>query len=367
MLADNIKKYRKAKNMTQDELAQNLYVSRQSVSLWENGQSQPTIDNIIALTKIFGVSADELLGNSADPKEGGPEGDPAAPPRGKKGRTSGLALGAVAVVVVIALIVVSCTAGRRDRDTEADSSADTAAQVQADEETAPESTPEAVPEDETPSPEPIEDSGETDEPTETTAVTETQSTEPAQEDESTAEASAAPAPQDTPQPQESTALDLFTYCKEFAIEKGALSGDHCLYQQPSVLYGGYEGEYFSISYWGDSDMVEFCLHCPLSDTQSINFYLRMRGGYDGQYEYLTSKYYRSDGTSIRYATGYIDPATFTDHYPLSCDYYEGGADGQDDYMEESRVGMCDLIRCLKQFVTVEGMACQFSDFGFVNF
>lgn len=170
------------------------------------------------------------------------------------------------------------------------------------------------------------------------------------------------------QPQESQAvLDLFAYCKDFAIQKGSLNGDYSIYQQPSVRYGGYDNEYFSVSYWGDSDMVEFCLHCPLDDTFSINFYLRMRGGYDGKYEYLSSKYYRNDGASLRSASGYIDPSVFTDHYPLNCDLYDGPADGQTEFMEESRIGICDLIKCLEEFVTVENMDCNFSDFGFIHF
>lgn len=114
-------------------------------------------------------------------------------------------------------------------------------------------------------------------------------------------------------------------------------------------------------------MVEFCLHCPLSETYSHNFYLRMRGGYNKKYEYLSSKYFRDTGESLRSATGYIDPAVFSDSYPISCDKYEGSSDGQDEFMEESRVGMCDLIYCLKEFVKVEKMKCDFSDFDFVNF
>ena len=64
MLSDNIREYRKKSNMSQDELAEKLGVSRQSISLWETGQTQPTIDNIIALAKIFNISADTLLGNA---------------------------------------------------------------------------------------------------------------------------------------------------------------------------------------------------------------------------------------------------------------------------------------------------------------
>ena len=61
MLGDNIRKYRKLNNMSQDELAEKLNVTRQSVSLWENGQTQPSLENIVALAKLFEVSTDELL------------------------------------------------------------------------------------------------------------------------------------------------------------------------------------------------------------------------------------------------------------------------------------------------------------------
>ncbi len=61
MLSDNIRKYRKLSNMSQDELAEKLNVTRQSISLWENGQTQPSLENIVALAKLFEVSTDELL------------------------------------------------------------------------------------------------------------------------------------------------------------------------------------------------------------------------------------------------------------------------------------------------------------------
>jgi DNA-binding XRE family transcriptional regulator len=47
--------------MSQDELAEKLQVTRQSVSLWETGQTQPSLDSIVALSKLFNVSTDDLL------------------------------------------------------------------------------------------------------------------------------------------------------------------------------------------------------------------------------------------------------------------------------------------------------------------
>lgn len=168
----------------------------------------------------------------------------------------------------------------------------------------------------------------------------------------------------TPAPSK---VDLFAVCKDFAIKKGHLNGDYTIYQQSAANYGGVQNEYFSISYWAGSDMVEFGLHCPLNETQSINFYLRMRGGYNKKYEYVSSKYRRETGVSIREVSGYIDPATFYDGYPLGFDKYIGSVDGQTEFIEESRVGICDTIRCLKRFVEVEKMGCKFSDFDFKNF
>ena len=53
MISENIRFYRKTNNMSQDELAEKLGVSRQSISFWENGQTQPTLENVIALAKIL--------------------------------------------------------------------------------------------------------------------------------------------------------------------------------------------------------------------------------------------------------------------------------------------------------------------------
>ena len=305
MISENIRFYRKTNNMSQDELAEKLGVSRQSISFWENGQTQPTLENVIALAKIFNISSDALLSQSsasagADaekaPNKNIPDGH-----HGKK-KVLWLIIAIVAVIIIgIVLFVVfynSSTASGNPAAT----------------------------------------------------VSPTAAVSPA-----------TTVPKDVPD------FDLFSFCKDFAIKKGRLNGDYCIYQQPATRYGGYKDEYFSICYWGDSNKVEFSLHCPLSETLSINFYLRMRGGYDGKYEYATSKYYRENGESLRFASGIIDPAVFSAEYPLSCDTYEGSFEGQDQFMEESRVGMCDLIRCLKGFVEAENMECGFAAFDFVNF
>lgn len=62
-IGENILKFRKQKGMSQEELAEKLNVSRQSISLWETNQTVPQIDYLMELSKIFNVSLDELCGN----------------------------------------------------------------------------------------------------------------------------------------------------------------------------------------------------------------------------------------------------------------------------------------------------------------
>ena len=58
---ERIQVLRKQKGISQEELASELGVSRQAVSKWESGQSFPELDNIVALSDFFGVSADFIL------------------------------------------------------------------------------------------------------------------------------------------------------------------------------------------------------------------------------------------------------------------------------------------------------------------
>lgn len=60
-LGETIKAHRAACNMTQEFVAGELGVSRQAVSKWESGASEPSTSNLLALAKLFGVPAEELL------------------------------------------------------------------------------------------------------------------------------------------------------------------------------------------------------------------------------------------------------------------------------------------------------------------
>jgi len=60
-LGEVIKAHRMSCNMTQEFVAEALGVSRQAVSKWENGTSDPSTTNLMALAKLFGVEAESLL------------------------------------------------------------------------------------------------------------------------------------------------------------------------------------------------------------------------------------------------------------------------------------------------------------------
>ena len=60
-LGEALKEHRMRCQMTQEFVAESLGVSRQSVSKWENGSSDPNTSNLIALAKLYKVSPEELL------------------------------------------------------------------------------------------------------------------------------------------------------------------------------------------------------------------------------------------------------------------------------------------------------------------
>ena len=62
-LNEKIQQLRKKNSMTQEQLAEKLYVSRTAVSKWESGKGYPSIESLKCISKVFGVSIDELLSN----------------------------------------------------------------------------------------------------------------------------------------------------------------------------------------------------------------------------------------------------------------------------------------------------------------
>jgi len=293
--------------MSQDELAEKLEVTRQSISLWETGQTQPSLDNIVALAKLFHVSVDDLLVKGEPETASAEERDTeekstsyAVLPKKKSSSLPVILVGAILVVALLAFAWLweSGRIGPKGDDDESSTEPTVS------------STPSTVPEKDT---------------------------------------------------------DIYDYLKDFVIEKGILNGDYCYYSDWADRYGGLSDERFSLYYWGDTDTIEFCLHSTLNDTFSINFYLYIPKRHTGNYEYTSSYYYRDTGEPLYEAKGVIRASDFTKNYPLNCTKYTGSTDFQNDFMEMSRQGLCDMLDCLKMFTEIEGLKYSFHDLGFTKF
>ena len=60
-IANRLVNLRKSNNLSQEALAEKLGISRQAVSKWERAEASPDTDNLILLSRLYGVSLDELL------------------------------------------------------------------------------------------------------------------------------------------------------------------------------------------------------------------------------------------------------------------------------------------------------------------
>ena len=77
MISRNLKSLRKKNQYTQEEIAEKINVSRQSVAKWENGESNPDIESYIKLANLYNVKLDDLVNHSEE------ETGIGVPPKGK--------------------------------------------------------------------------------------------------------------------------------------------------------------------------------------------------------------------------------------------------------------------------------------------
>lgn len=77
-LGENINQYRRGKGMSQGDLAAALEVSRQSVSKWENNAAVPELDKLVKMSRLFGISLDELVSGEAPASPAPPQAAPVA-------------------------------------------------------------------------------------------------------------------------------------------------------------------------------------------------------------------------------------------------------------------------------------------------
>ena len=65
-LGKQIKKYRQDAQLSQEDLANRIYVSRQTISNWENDKSYPDVNSLVLLSEIFHISLDKLIKGDID-------------------------------------------------------------------------------------------------------------------------------------------------------------------------------------------------------------------------------------------------------------------------------------------------------------
>ena len=383
MIGDNIRNNRKINNMSQEELAEKLDVTRQSVSLWESGQTQPSLDNIIALSKIFGISTDDLLTckNTEEPVGKSAEQDAAAADAfdrseseygggAKKKNLLLICLICAVAAATAATLIILLSAPKKPAEAIHASDGGSSYVEPAFEENSSEQdgSSDTVTSD-TPTDAPIGagdsagSSGNTQ--SHSGAGAETRSGGSIETQSGTGENSGGSVVSSSEQNKDTK--DLYGYLKNYVIQNGKTKGDMSSYSKSADNYGGYASDDFTLWYWGDTDTVEFCLHTVIDDTYSINIYIRVPKVYSGQYVYISSYYYRDTGNPVYEAKGSIDAAEFTSNYPLKCTSYTGPSADQDWFMEFSRQGVCEALKLMKGFTKTEHLDYSFADFGFKKF
>ena len=113
-LAKKMIELRKQQNLSQQDLADRLGVSRQAISRWETGAVQPLADSVKSLAQVFQVSTDYLLNDDLDdptplrsPQPAPPQEEPKS---ARKHRKWLLALAALAAAAVLVLVTAAGTA-----------------------------------------------------------------------------------------------------------------------------------------------------------------------------------------------------------------------------------------------------------------
>ena len=105
-LSDKIIALRKSEGMSQEDLAEQLSVSRQAVSRWESGSAMPNAANILQMSKLFGVSADYLLNDDYEEYQNKVSQSSA---KEKEDNTQQILIMLITLEVMVLLIQFMCT------------------------------------------------------------------------------------------------------------------------------------------------------------------------------------------------------------------------------------------------------------------
>ena len=102
-IGEKLYELRKGKNLSQEEVADKLNVTRQTISKWETNQSTPDFDKIKPLCELYGITADELLTGEKKEKER----EPLNKQDIKKERANGIAAGVLFYFIALVWIMIS--------------------------------------------------------------------------------------------------------------------------------------------------------------------------------------------------------------------------------------------------------------------
>lgn len=107
-LKENLAALRKDKGLSQNDLAEEMHVSRQTISKWERGNVLPSTDNLIWLSKFYQVSLDELVGiakKSETPSCAEENPEPAKPEPAKPSPAFSRKTVMIAFTIVVAVMI----------------------------------------------------------------------------------------------------------------------------------------------------------------------------------------------------------------------------------------------------------------------
>ena len=109
-LSQKLKELRKKQGLTQLELAERLFVSRQAISGWEAGTSRPSTENLQSLSRLFNIPLETLLDDTAEAEPAAaPEKLPAEEQAKEEDKGQGKARRYKAIVLVIVLLAILLT------------------------------------------------------------------------------------------------------------------------------------------------------------------------------------------------------------------------------------------------------------------
>lgn len=106
-LGENLLKLRKKKGLSQEEVADKLNVTRQTISKWETNQSTPDFDKIVPICKLYDVSSDELLTGNKKESLNEISNDKNADKTNKRKHALGISLGVLIYFISVVWIMIT--------------------------------------------------------------------------------------------------------------------------------------------------------------------------------------------------------------------------------------------------------------------